>query len=638
MNTIIDNLDILGLEKLWNATFTDKEDEFNAFIEHKGYETDEELMKEMKEILKQEIYEREHEKTHEGEDESPFYEERRGYDEDEPEDDIYQLQQEREEINKQIKELQERERQLNEEIEALMNIPVSESPVQKSHEEREQKRHMKPSVMEEIKRIQKKLKPVQTVVKDNGFFEWLKVQNQTQPEQDKIINEILNDINMSPTKWEIDFTKLNKYGKEKIVEPLIDVLLNVVAPIIKANGKYLLGYLLNTNDATKNNKWTYTTIKTDSFTKLIEGLRKGLLLEKSFAENVYAPNFSDTPVDGQYYWYFFDAVKFEEFNNPFKGGYNTRQGKFFPYFNKTNIDLSRYQVLYKNDDYIKNREMEGVPCVIYALSQLIQLSEVRKVACRCYKPYDERKDDVSIWMTNCYNLKHLQMFCEELSIYCRVHYYDEYAIRPQFRIIERGVPKSKSKYQIELAVYKEHYFVYEKTKYTRYFIQHYEELKDLKDAYKIVGKRKTGTYQRDSRTSYCLNSLDLLIEMMNNNLFEAMNFKELYELQKPLKDINNKPVVNDTPVNDIIGVEYDDYGKTMLKEDKVNEDGYIEIDCGDGMIDYVRPEYLEQYKRKMRKAKIEEEYDEIWGCKDNDYHYDCSDCEYGEWSDSSEYD
>ena len=77
MNTIIDNLDISGLEKLWNATFTDKEDEFNTFIENQGYETDEELMKEMKEILKDEIYTREKNKPPAQEVEE-FYPERRG--------------------------------------------------------------------------------------------------------------------------------------------------------------------------------------------------------------------------------------------------------------------------------------------------------------------------------------------------------------------------------------------------------------------------------------------------------------------------------------------------------------------------------------------------------------------------------
>ena len=45
-------------------------------------------------------------------------------------------------------------------------------------------------------------------------------------------------------------------------------------------------------------------------------------------------------------------------------------------------------------------------------------------------------------------------------------------------------------------------------KSTRYFIQHYEELKDIRDSYKIIGKTNMINTD-DSRVKYCLNSLEL---------------------------------------------------------------------------------------------------------------------------------
>ena len=101
-------------------------------------------------------------------------------------------------------------------------------------------------------------------------------------------------------------------------------------------------------------------------------------------------------------------------------------------------------------------------------------------------------------------------------------------VKPSIRTFDREISKDKAKYQIELAMYKDHYFIYEKTKYAHYFIQHYEELKDIRDAYKIIGKNKYDKYQRDSRVKYCLNSLELAIEMMKQGLFTQMNFKDLY--------------------------------------------------------------------------------------------------------------
>ena len=56
------------------------------------------------------------------------------------------------------------------------------------------------------------------------------------------------------------------------MEPLLDVLINVVAASINVNDMFMLGYLLNANDDARNNKWKYTTLKVDTFTKLIEGL------------------------------------------------------------------------------------------------------------------------------------------------------------------------------------------------------------------------------------------------------------------------------------------------------------------------------------------------------------------------------
>ena len=289
--------------------------------------------------------------------------------------------------------------------------------------------------------------------------------------------------------------------------------------------------------------------------------------------------------------------------------YNKRKGKFFPYWNKTNLDLERYQIFSKDGNYLMNREMEKVPCIVHSLYQILPYDLVTGMVIRLMSQNPNNPEYLQ-WTCNCHNSEHLHFICKEYKVYCRLHYYDEYAIRPQFRIIERGVPKNESKYQIELAMYKEHYFVYEKTKYTRYFIQHYEELKDLKDPYKIIGKRKSGTYQRDSRSKYCLNSLELMIEMMNQNLFEKMTFHDLYILRKPLKDKNGKEVTNDTPITDIEGLDFDDFGRIVSidlappqEEDIIHEW-------------YDTPGDIEERKRYNGFT-----LDELWGCKDNNYCY-----------------
>lgn len=63
-----------------------------------------------------------------------FFEERRGY--DEAEDEMYNLIQARNAIDERIKELQQQEQQREQDIDAIMNIPASDSPLARSHEER----------------------------------------------------------------------------------------------------------------------------------------------------------------------------------------------------------------------------------------------------------------------------------------------------------------------------------------------------------------------------------------------------------------------------------------------------------------------------------------------------------------------
>ena len=54
------------------------------------------------------------------------------------------------------------------------------------------------------------------------------------------------------------------------------------------------------------------------------------------------------------------------------GYYNTRQGKFFSYFNKSIINLNRYQILSKDFNYFDKKNInQCIPCVIYALYHII---------------------------------------------------------------------------------------------------------------------------------------------------------------------------------------------------------------------------------------------------------------------------
>ena len=82
-----------------------------------------------------------------------------------------------------------------------------------------------------------------------------------------------------------------------------------------------------------------------------------------------------------------------------------------------------------------------------------------------------------------------------------------------------------------------------------------------KDAYKIIGKRKNGRYQRDSRIDRTLNSLELLREMMNQNMFKQMTFKDNLDLEDTINIDETKPLSASLPSNyKVVGYKFTDNG------------------------------------------------------------------------------
>ncbi len=392
--------------------------------------------------------------------------------------------------------------------------------------------------------------------------------------QKELINDIIEEISKTPLRWSIDFRKLNQYGKNKLRTELLELLMEEVAPRINANQhEFIIRYLIN-------GEWHSKPLKDDTLAQLITGLQNDNVFDIVLENADGTPIFSDTDISLTTIWYYFDALEFKRLNQRNKkeykqnkdginrpDSYEQRNGAFFPYWNTSNLDLMRYQILHKNNNFLMLKENEKTPCIIYALCQLIPKELHGNIMCRFIKNEQQNGRKIN-WMCNEYNNKHLNFICKEWKIYCKVHYYDEYAIKPAIRTFERGVNKDTAKYKIELGMYKDHYFVYERTKYTRYFIQHYEELKNVRDAHKIIGKNKYNKYQRDSRVKYCLNSLELLIEMMKQGLFTQMNFRDLYVLRSPLLTIHGKEVNDNTPLNEIANVDFGYDGQMFYDFDK----------------------------------------------------------------------
>jgi hypothetical protein len=209
-------------------------------------------------------------------------------------------------------------------------------------------------------------------------------------------------------------------------------------------------------------------------------------------------------------------------------GKDVNEGAFFPYYNKTNIQLEKFQIYTRAFDYKDN-------CFVYSLIQsgVLSQEEIARLKSMCiglYIPTNKIKE-----------------ICIKFDIYIRV----KHVHRPETK--NYGDKKHK---EIVLGLVDKHYFFVEPIEYTMYSIKNYEELKDLKEWWKIS---KTGTdgiprREKDKYTDsfqaikyMCENKKKYFDEMPYEDILDTQYFNEV----KEIKDLN--------------------YCKEVLKENEVKE-------------------------------------------------------------------
>ena len=183
-----------------------------------------------------------------------------------------------------------------------------------------------------------------------------------------------------------------------------------------------------------------------------------------------------------------------------------RDGRFFPYINKTELDLSQYQIFNQTqayDETIDRREH----CLIEALSR----SGVSKAKLNAFKLSFE---------TGCnFRKVDLKIAAKVVGVNIVLH-----QLKPDGKIskLNYKCDEADEAETVYIAIHENHYFKFEDTKYNNYFISNYNELKDEEDCYTISRQRKgRKTYERNADAKK-INSL-----LMVNSLMKAGQFEKL---------------------------------------------------------------------------------------------------------------
>ena len=200
-----------------------------------------------------------------------------------------------------------------------------------------------------------------------------------------------------------------------------------------------------------------------------------------------------------------------------------RDGGFFTYNNMTDLDLSKYQI------YTEQQTNSGYTianldnCLIHSLTLYgISKSLINNIKLAFITGYNIKKRD-------------LKTISEIINRNITIIQYD-------------GNKQRQTKYRpenpstdepLKIAIYENHYFIYEETIYSKFSIDNYELIKNEKDRHRIFerkGKNGKNYYKRNDK--YKIDSLTLIRILHNNNHFKKLDFSMFDESSKK-NDLKN---------------------------------------------------------------------------------------------------
>ena len=181
-----------------------------------------------------------------------------------------------------------------------------------------------------------------------------------------------------------------------------------------------------------------------------------------------------------------------------------RDGRFFPHINTTNLDLSNYQIYNQEQTYaLKGREH----CLIHTLLECgVSKEKVNEVKMTFKSGCNFRKKD----------LKSTASIIKKNIV---IH-----SIKPDGKIKKTETQKGFE--NINIAIHENHYFKFEETKYTKFFINNYKTLNGVENNHNIIRLKNNKPQYGEGRK---INSLLMVEKLLKANLFGKMdmvNFEE----------------------------------------------------------------------------------------------------------------
>ena len=361
----------------------------------------------------------------------------------------------------------------------------------------------------------------------NDYNKW----KQETIKQDQKVKDIMENLDRTPTDWELDFEQLNEYGKKKIFPELLEFFHEHIdsLPIID---KYKLQYKIN-------GVWHTKQLSAENYKKLMDNFTEENFIfdiDQKPPEYFYEQGSQELPE-----WSLFSAIKFSKYihykdnkgssrdskvrmrSTP-RSGNNDVGGSFFHYLTTDKVPvkiieyLKRLQIfdsLVNNKN--KQREELNDCCFVYALKQTGSYTEdeLNKIRLRINNRYLSQSS--------------INSLCEEFKIKIKLTYINESAKCKKQTVRSRANKNSKSfmgfkdaepKYTHTFNIFENHYFIEEQTPFSNYYIKNLNqdiEPDKFDKEFNVDHWRKARQYSSSS---------NLVRELFKQGYFKPITFGE----------------------------------------------------------------------------------------------------------------
>ena len=199
-----------------------------------------------------------------------------------------------------------------------------------------------------------------------------------------------------------------------------------------------------------------------------------------------------------------------------------RDGNFFPYIigkGATGLNLQRYQIYNQEEAYDDKIVSKREQCLIHTLKTAgIGEAIINQIKLAYVAGCSIRKKDLK----NISNIIQRKITIHSMN--------GKRIAKATYR------PKKEYGEEVNVAIHSAHYFLFEQTKYTKFSIDNYEELKDVEEFHNVVkirsrGKANKKTYSKidDSCKDRRINSLLLVDKLHKAEVFKKLDFVKFEE-------------------------------------------------------------------------------------------------------------